>query len=64
MTKEYQQAAINDIQHLHFELFRRIRYNLLDGERVVCDLLEWRNLWYSVCCLSGGIDKYDKRKYA
>ncbi len=28
MTEEQQQANINDIQHLHFELFRRIRYNL------------------------------------
>lgn len=45
---EKQQEPINDIQHLYFELFRRIRYNLLDGERVVNDLLEWRNLWYSV----------------
>ena len=47
MTEEQQQADINDIQHLHFELFRRIRYNILDGERVVRDLLEWRDLWYS-----------------
>jgi hypothetical protein len=46
--KEHQQPLINDIQHLHFELFRRINYNLLDGERVVRDLLEWRDLWYSV----------------
>jgi hypothetical protein len=38
----------NMIQHLYFELFRRIRYNLLDGERVVRDLLEWHSLWYSV----------------
>jgi hypothetical protein len=30
----------NMIQHLYFELFRRIKYNLLDGERVVRDLLE------------------------
>jgi len=48
MTEGQQQADINDIQHLHFELFRHIRYNLLDGERVVRDLLEWRDLWYSV----------------
>jgi hypothetical protein len=47
MTEE-QQKSINDIQHLHFELFRRIQYNFLDGERVVSDLLEWRDLWYSV----------------
>jgi hypothetical protein len=48
MAEEQQQPNVNDIQHLHFELFRRIRYNLLDGERVVRDLLEWRDLWYSV----------------
>ncbi len=48
MAKEQWQAGINEIQHLHFELFRHVRYNLLDGERVVNDLLEWRDLWYSV----------------
>jgi hypothetical protein len=48
MAEEQAQPNINDIQHLHFELFRRIRLNLLDGEHVVSDLLEWRDLWYSV----------------
>jgi hypothetical protein len=48
MTQEQQHTNINDIQRLHFELFRRVRYNLLDGERVVRDLLEWHDLWYSV----------------
>jgi len=48
MTDERQQEDINDVQHLFFELFRRIRYNLLDGERVVRDLLDWHDLWYSV----------------
>jgi hypothetical protein len=48
MTEEQQQANINDIQRLHFELFRRVRYNLLDGERVVRDLLDWHDFWYSV----------------
>jgi hypothetical protein len=47
MTEELQYTGINDIQRLHFELFRRVRYNLLDGERVVRDLLHWRDLWYS-----------------
>ncbi len=46
MTEEQPQANINEIQRLHFELFRRVRYNLLDGERVVRDLLEWHDLWY------------------
>lgn len=46
MTEE--QTTKNDIQRLHFELLRRVRYNLLDGEQVVQDLLEWRDLWYSV----------------
>jgi hypothetical protein len=48
MTEEPEQQNINDIQRLHFELFRRVRYNFLDGERVVRDLLDWRDLWYSV----------------
>lgn len=48
MTEEHQQANINDVQRLHLELFRRVRYNFLDGERVVCDLLDWHDLWYSV----------------
>ncbi|MBV9706480.1 MAG: hypothetical protein JO125_03625 [Chloroflexi bacterium] len=48
MSEEQQQANINEIQHLHLELFRRVRYNFLNGERVVRDLLDWRDLWYSV----------------
>jgi hypothetical protein len=48
MSKEQRQVDINEIQHLHFKLLRYVRYNLLDGERVVNDLLEWRDLWYSV----------------
>jgi hypothetical protein len=48
MSEEQQQSDINEIQRLHLELFRHIRYNLLDGERVVTDLLDWRDLWYSV----------------
>ena len=34
--------------HLYFELLRRVHYNLLDGESVVRDLLDWHDLWYSV----------------
>ncbi len=48
MTEEQQQVPINDVQHLFFELFRCVRYNLLNGERVVRDLLDWHDLWYSV----------------
>jgi|GEM_PF-1544898 len=47
-ASELPETGINTIQQLHFELFRRTRYNLLDGERVVQDLLAWRDLWYSV----------------
>ncbi len=43
-----QHESINEIQHLQFELLRHTRYNLLDGEAIVRDLLSWRNLWYSV----------------
>jgi hypothetical protein len=43
-----EQTSINDIQRLHFELFQRVRYNLLDGASVVSDLLDLRDLWYSV----------------
>lgn len=48
MTENQEQASINEIQRLHLELFRHARFNLLDGERVVRDLLAWRDLWYSV----------------
>src|SRR5437588_4159713 len=46
MNQEHQ--PVNDVQHLYFELLRRVRYNLLDGESVVRDLLDWHDLWYSV----------------
>lgn len=49
LAKEGQQGrGVNEIQGLYFELFRRVRYNQLDGERVVRDLLAWRDLWFSV----------------
>ena len=48
MSQEQQREPINDVQHLYFELLRRVRYNLLDGASVVRDLLDWRDLWYSV----------------
>jgi hypothetical protein len=48
MAQEKHQESVNETQHLYFELFRRVNYNLLDGERVVSDLLTWRELWYSV----------------
>ena len=46
MNQEHQ--PVNDVQHLYFELLRRVRFNLLDGESVVRDLLDWHDLWYSV----------------
>jgi len=48
MHEELQHNTLNDVQRLYFELLRRVRYNLLDGENIVRDLLEWRDLWYSV----------------
>jgi hypothetical protein len=48
MNQKQQHESINDVQRLYFELLRRVRYNLLDGESVVHDLLDWRDLWYSV----------------
>lgn len=48
MSEEHAQQNINEVQHLQLELFRRVRFNELDGERVVNDLLAWRDLWYSV----------------
>ena len=41
-------SSLNEIQRLQLELLRRVRYNWLNGERVVNDLLELRELWYSV----------------
>src|SRR5260221_13936066 len=48
MNQKQQRTPINDVQRLYFELLQRARFNLLDGESVVRDLLEWRDLWYSV----------------
>lgn len=48
MNQKQQYGPINDVQRLYFELLRRVRYNLLDGESVVHDLLDWHDLWYSV----------------
>lgn len=47
MNIEQPREPINEIQRLHFELLRHTRYNLLDGESVVRDLMDWRHLWYS-----------------
>lgn len=43
-----QLSSLNEIQRFQLELLRRVRYYWLDGERVVNDLLEWRELWFSV----------------
>jgi hypothetical protein len=43
-----QHEPINDVQRLYFELLQRARFNLLDGESVVRDLIGWHDLWYSV----------------
>ncbi len=48
MNQKQQHEPINDVQRLYFELLQRVRYNLLDGESVVRDLIDWRDLWYSV----------------
>lgn len=48
MNQKQQHESINDVQRLYFELLQRVHYNLLDGEGVVRDLIDWRNLWYSV----------------
>jgi hypothetical protein len=41
-------APLTRIQALYVELIRTIKYNALDGGRVVEQLLEWRSLWESV----------------
>ena len=48
MNQKQQHEPINDVQHLYFELLQRARFNLLDGESVVRDLIDWRDLWHSV----------------
>ena len=48
MNLKQQHEPINDVQRLYFELLRGVRYNFLDGESIVHDLLDWRDLWYSV----------------
>ncbi len=42
------QTGLTHIQALYLELIRTIDYNELNGAQVVEDLLEWRDLWYSV----------------
>jgi hypothetical protein len=42
------QEPISDMQRTQLELLRGVRYNALNGERVVADLLEWRDMWYGV----------------
>jgi hypothetical protein len=39
---------ISDMQRTQLELLRSVRYNELDGEKVVNDLLAWRDMWYGV----------------
>src|SRR5260370_34837330 len=48
MKQKQQHKPINDVQRLYFELLQRARFNLLDGESVVRDLIDWRDLWDSV----------------
>lgn len=38
-------ATENSVQAIFLDLFRRVRFNLLDGERVVHDLLHHQDLW-------------------
>ena len=45
MNQKQQHEPINDVQRLYFELLQRARFNLLDGESVVRDLIDWRDLW-------------------
>ncbi len=47
-THASESLPITHIQALYFELIKTIRYNELDGARVVDDLLRWRELWDSV----------------
>lgn len=41
-------ATENSMQAIFLDLFRRIRFNLLDGETVVRDLLQHQDLWRAV----------------
>src|SRR5438105_4490188 len=42
------QSGLTHIQALYFDLIQTINYNELNGFQVVEDLLQWRDLWYSV----------------
>lgn len=55
-------SSLNEIQRLQLELLRHTRYNLLDGERVVNDLLEWRDLWHSA--IAGRLPTFPEKKGA
>lgn len=39
-----EQEPISDMQRTQLELLRSVRYNELDGEKVVDDLLAWRDI--------------------
>lgn len=39
---------ITRTQEMHLEMLRTVRYNCFDGETVVQDLVEWRDLWIAV----------------
>ncbi|HEU5377468.1 MAG TPA: hypothetical protein VFV38_18760, partial [Ktedonobacteraceae bacterium] len=41
-------ATENSVQAMFLDLFRRVRFNLLDGEAVVRDLLQHQDLWRAV----------------
>ncbi|HCI80723.1 MAG TPA: hypothetical protein DHW02_13650 [Ktedonobacter sp.] len=62
MSNEQQEtfSQLNEIQRLQFELLRHTHYNLLDGERVVNDLLAWRELWYSAT--AGRLPMFPEKK--
>ena len=44
------------VQEIHLELIRRSQHNLFDGEDVLEDLLEKRDLWQAVLFDAPGLD--------
>lgn len=38
--EEQEESSVNEAQRLYLELFKRSRFNLLDGLKVVNDLLD------------------------
>ena len=52
-----EQKPIGDIQRTQMESLRSVQHNELDGEKVVDDLLAWRDMWLGRCACGVSIQR-------